>query len=298
MGRRPVGSFCMVWPAKLLKNREETGFSGMGFLKMARGPLPLLPNRIIIKEKKDPPTAKGEHDMLINLIQSLADGRGVDWAQALAQVLSVGFVVLCVLPLHEFAHGWVAYKLGDPTAKNAGRLTLNPFKSLDPMGALAILLVGFGWAKPVPVNPRFFKNPKRGMAVTALAGPLSNLLAALVGAFLVTGLMAWTLSGGRALTGLSYFILQVLYYYVVVNISLAVFNLLPVPPLDGSRIVGMFLSDRALAAYYKNQQAMSFALMLLLVSGKLSGPLSTVQQAVAGAVFAVARFPLYLAGVL
>ena len=98
--------------------------------------------------------------MLINVIQSLSDGQGVDWGQALAQVLSVGFVVLCVLPLHEFAHGWVACKLGDPTAKNAGRLTLNPFKSLDPLGAVAILLVGFGWAKPVPVNPRYFKNPK------------------------------------------------------------------------------------------------------------------------------------------
>lgn len=234
--------------------------------------------------------------MLINVIQSLSDGRGVDWGQALAQVLSVGFVVLCVLPLHEFAHGWVACKLGDPTAKNAGRLTLNPFKSLDPLGALAILLVGFGWAKPVPVNPRYFKNPKRGMALTALAGPLSNLLAALLGAFLATGLAAG--SARHGFNAATYFIFQVLYYYVVVNISLAVFNLVPVPPLDGSRIVGMFLSDRALAAFYKNQQALSFILMILLVSGKLSGPLSTVQQAVAGAVFAVARFPLYLAGVL
>ena len=185
--------------------------------------------------------------MLINVIQSLSDGRGVDWGQALAQVLSVGFVVLCVLPLHEFAHGWVACKLGDPTAKNAGRLTLNPFKSLDPLGALAILLVGFGWAKPVPVNPRYFKNPKRGMALTALAGPLSNLLAALLGAFLATGLAAG--SARHGFNAATYFIFQVLYYYVVVNISLAVFNLVPVPPLDGSRIVGMFLSDRALAAF-------------------------------------------------
>ncbi len=232
--------------------------------------------------------------MLINVIQSLSDGRGVDWGQALAQVLSVGFVVLCVLPLHEFAHGWVACKLGDPTAKNAGRLTLNPFKSLDPLGALAILLVGFGWAKPVPVNPRYFKNPKRGMALTALAGPLSNLLAALLGAFLATGLAAGSVRHG--FNAVTYFIFQVLYYYVVVNISLAVFNLVPVPPLDGSRIVGMFLSDRALAAFYKNQQALSFILMILLVSGKLSGPFSMAQQAVANVIFRIAGLPFGLLG--
>lgn len=234
--------------------------------------------------------------MLINLIQNLADGRAVDWGQALAHTLSVAFVVLCVLPLHEFAHGWVAYKLGDPTAKNAGRLTLNPLKSLDPMGAAAILLVGFGWAKPVPVDPRYFKNPKRGMAVTALAGPLSNLLAALVGAFIVMGMLAGA-SYGEVSTA-TYFIFQAVYYYVVVNISLAVFNLVPVPPLDGSRIVGMFLSDRALASYYRNQQAMSFLLMLLLVSGKLSGPFAVAQQAVADVLFAIARFPFQLAGVM
>lgn len=210
----------------------------------------------------------------------------------MAQVLSVGFVVLCVLPLHEFAHGWVAYKLGDPTAKNAGRLTMNPLKSLDPMGALAILLVGFGWAKPVPVNPRYFKSPKRGMAVTALAGPLSNLLAALIGAFLVLGISMMDMNR------VTYFFFEMLYYYVMVNVSLAVFNLVPIPPLDGSRIVGMFLSDRALAAYYRNQQALSFILMILLVSGKLSGPLSVAQQAVAGGVFRIARFPFQLAGVL
>ena len=234
--------------------------------------------------------------MLFDVIQSLSAGRGVDWGQALAQVLSVGFVVLCILPLHEFAHGWIAYKLGDPTAKNAGRLTMNPLKSLDPMGALAILLVGFGWAKPVPVDPRYFKNPKQGMALTALAGPVSNLLAALAGAFIAAGMMAGAMSHG--FNAVTYFIFQVLYYYVVVNVSLAVFNLLPVPPLDGSRIVGMFLSDRALAAYYRSQQFLSLALMVLLVSGKLSGPLSAMQQGVADVVFAIARAPFQLMGVL
>lgn len=230
--------------------------------------------------------------MLINLLQSLADGYPLDWSDALAQILSVAFVMLCILPLHEFAHGWVAYKLGDPTAKNAGRLTMNPLKSLDPLGAAAMLLVGFGWAKPVPVDPRYFKNPKRGMALTALAGPLSNLLAAFIGAFVV---MRMALAEMNAVT---LFIFQALYYYVMVNISLAVFNLVPIPPLDGSRIVAMFLSDRALAAYYRNQQAWSFVLMILLVSGKLSGPLSVIQGAISSGIFSLARLPFRLLGVL
>ena len=120
--------------------------------------------------------------MLFDVIRSLAYGQHVDVWAVLAQVLSVVFVILCILPLHEFAHGWVANKLGDPTAKLEGRLTLNPLASVDPMGALALILFGFGWAKPVPVNSRYFKHPKRDMAITALAGPVSNLLAALVGA--------------------------------------------------------------------------------------------------------------------
>jgi len=231
--------------------------------------------------------------MLINLIKGLASGR-VDWAGAVAQMLSVVFVVLCILPLHEFAHAWAAYKLGDPTARNAGRLTLNPLKSLDPMGALCILLVGFGWAKPVPVDPRYFKNPKRGMAVTALAGPLSNLLAALVGAFVCVGLQLGAIRFG--INNVIYFVYNAVYYATMVNISLAVFNLVPVPPLDGSRILGMFLSDKALAAYYKNQQVCSFVLMLLLVSGKLSGPLSMIQQAVSNGLFTIAWLPFRLLG--
>ncbi len=231
--------------------------------------------------------------MLIDVIQSLSSGRGVDWTQVLAQVLSMAFVVLCILPLHEFAHGWVAKKLGDPTAQNAGRLTLNPFASVDLAGAVGLFLFGFGWAKPVPVDPRYFKNPKRGMAVTALAGPVSNLLAALVGALALMALAAFATFSQAV-----YFLFMLLQYYVVVNVSLAVFNLLPVPPLDGSRILGLFLSDKALALYYRNQNALMAVLFLLVVSGKFSGPLSAVQGAVTRAVLAVARFPFQLAGVL
>ena len=219
--------------------------------------------------------------------------RSIDWNFLESTLTRVLAVLLC-LTVHETCHGLAAYALGDPTARDRRRLSLNPLRHIDWLGLAMTLAVGFGWAKPVPVNPRYFKNPKRGMALTALAGPLSNLLAALLGAFLATGLAAG--SARHGFNAATYFIFQVLYYYVVVNISLAVFNLVPVPPLDGSRIVGMFLSDRALAAFYKNQQALSFILMILLVSGKLSGPFSMAQQAVANVIFRVAGLPFGLLG--
>ena len=122
--------------------------------------------------------------MLYSVLQSLIRGGSVNFSSLLATILASLVVIFLILPLHELAHGWVAYRLGDRTAKYSGRLTLNPLAHLDPMGALSLLLFGIGWAKPVPVDSRNFKNPKTGMAVTAAAGPLSNLLAALVGAVL------------------------------------------------------------------------------------------------------------------
>ncbi|MFR7485166.1 MAG: site-2 protease family protein [Acutalibacter sp.] len=231
--------------------------------------------------------------MLFDVIRSLAYGQHVDVWAVLAQVLSVVFVILCILPLHEFAHGWVANKLGDPTAKLEGRLTLNPLASVDPMGALALILFGFGWAKPVPVNSRYFKHPKRDMAITALAGPVSNLLAALVGAVLVVVMEVFA-----PYNGVTQFIYNVLYYYVVVNISLAVFNLIPLPPLDGSRIVAAFLSDRAMYTYYRYQNIFVLIMFLLLFSGAMSGPLSTAQNFFARVIFSLAEAPFRLFGAL
>ncbi len=154
--------------------------------------------------------------MLINTLLSLLRGYHVDLGTVAAQVISILFVILCILPLHELAHAWVANKLGDPTAKLEGRLTFNPLASVDPMGALALLLFGFGWAKPVPVDSRYFRKPKRDMAITALAGPVSNLLAAFVGAVLVAVMEAFS-----PYNGFTNFVYNVLWYYVVVNISLA-----------------------------------------------------------------------------
>lgn len=231
--------------------------------------------------------------MLINTLLSLLRGYHVDLGTVAAQVISILFVILCILPLHELAHAWVANKLGDPTAKLEGRLTFNPLASVDPMGALALLLFGFGWAKPVPVDSRYFRKPKRDMAITALAGPVSNLLAAFVGAVLVAVMEAFS-----PYNGFTNFVYNVLWYYVVVNISLAVFNLIPMPPLDGSRIVAAFLSDRAMYTYYRYQNLFVMVMFLLLLSGALSGPLATAQTFFVNIIFSLARAPFQLFGLL
>lgn len=231
--------------------------------------------------------------MLINTLLSLLRGYHVDLGTVAAQVISILFVILCILPFHELAHAWVANKLGDPTAKLEGRLTFNPLASVDPMGALALLLFGFGWAKPVPVDSRYFRKPKRDMAITALAGPVSNLLAAFVGAVLVAVMEAFS-----PYNGFTNFVYNVLWYYVVVNISLAVFNLIPMPPLDGSRIVAAFLSDRAMYTYYRYQNLFVMVMFLLLLSGALSGPLATAQTFFANIIFSLARAPFQLFGLL
>lgn len=200
--------------------------------------------------------------MIFSVFRSLLSGQPVDVAAVIAQLLSILFIIFFILPFHEFAHAWTATKLGDSTPKWDGRLTLNPLVSIDPMGALALLLFGFGWARPVQVDARNFKNPKRGMAVTALAGPVANLIAALAGALILQGLIALAPSVLSGTVGV--FFVNLLWYYVVVNVSLAVFNLLPVPPLDGSRLVGAFLSDRALYTYYRYQRFFIMGLYLLM----------------------------------
>ena len=212
------------------------------------------------------------------------------------RVLSVLVIILLVLPLHECAHAWVAYRMGDSTAKNRGRLTLNPLPSIDPIGALCILLFGFGWAKPVPVDSRYFtKNAKAKMALTALAGPVSNLLAAFVGA-LIFYLIAF-LTGYSTSVIMSY-VATFFLYYITININLAVFNLIPLPPLDGSRILGAFLSDRALRTYYRYQNVFVMLMFVLLLTGALSGPLGIVQNFFYRIIITIAKLPFQLFGAI
>jgi Zn-dependent protease len=140
-------------------------------------------------------------------------------------------VIIFALSFHEFSHGWMANRYGDPTAKNVGRLTLNPMAHLDIFGSLALYLMGFGWAKPVPVDPRYLANPKRDMMWIALAGPVSNLIVALISGILLSILLRLGLVGGQSP------LLMVLIMSLQINLVLAIFNFLPIPPLDGSRIL-------------------------------------------------------------
>ena len=191
----------------------------------------------------------------------------------LTTLLARVFVLFCVLPVHEFAHALVANRLGDRTAKLAGRLTLNPLAHLDLIGTLMILLVGFGYAKPVPVNPRNFKNQKGGMAVVAAAGPLSNLIMAVF--YLLVWRLIYQYAALTADTSNVWYLLWLFCYAVAqVNVMLAVFNLLPIPPLDGSRIWAIFLPNRVYYKLLQYERYLVIAVFALLLFGVLDVPLS------------------------
>lgn len=199
--------------------------------------------------------------------------QGLDWSVLTRMLFSVVPILIC-LTIHELAHGATAYALGDDTAKRAGRLTLNPIRHIDPMGFLMLLVARFGWAKAVPVDMRNFKHPKAGMAITALAGPVSNfLLAALIFLFQVPIIR---LGGGG---GIWPDVAEILILTGWISVFLGVFNLLPVPPLDGSKILFSLLPDRY---YYRLLQfeRYGFVLLLLLVFFGM-GPVREVMDHVA-----------------
>tara|TARA_B100000686_G_C16711843_1_gene929627 strand:- start:287 stop:904 length:618 start_codon:yes stop_codon:yes gene_type:complete len=168
-------------------------------------------------------------------------------------------VLLFALVFHEFSHGWVANKLGDPTAKHQGRLTLNPLAHLDPFGSMMILFVGFGWAKPVPVDSRYLANPRTDMMKIAFAGPASNLLLAFIGGMLIR------------ITGYMGPLTSMLIIFTQINISLAVFNMIPIPPLDGSQIFSGIMAQRNPQLVMKLQMYGPQILMGLILFGMFTG---------------------------
>ena len=203
--------------------------------------------------------------MLLSLLQS-----GFDKFVLIQLLLSLPIIVFA-LSVHETAHGWVAYKLGDSTAKNLGRLTLNPIKHLNLFGFLSMLILGIGWANPVPINPRNFKNPRKGMMLSSLAGPLSNLCIAVIATFLGSlthFILALSIGNGSLTEGTFYVLYAIIlffYYAAYLNFSLAIFNLIPCPPFDGSRIFFYFLPKEWYFKVMRYERYLGLGILLLVL---------------------------------
>ena len=200
--------------------------------------------------------------------------------QSLFTYLVRAMVLLTAIPIHECAHAWASNKLGDPTAKNLGRLTLNPLPHLDLIGSVLMLFTGFGWAKPVPVTTRNFKNVKKGMILTALAGPVANILLALLSLILyklwcyfLYPLLAINFTTASAIA-------QIFYIMCLLNINLAVFNLIPIPPLYGSRVLTAVLPARLYYKVMQYEQYIIYGVFIILMLGWLDGPLSFLRGVV------------------
>lgn len=218
----------------------------------------------------------------ISAVQSIWDG--FDFTYILSILLGLVPALLCIT-FHELAHGYVAYRLGDNTAKERGRLTLNPLKHLDPMGLLMMLVFHVGWAKPVPVNMYNFKNPKRGMAITALAGPVSNVLISIVFLFLF-GAAYIPLSFSSAGT----YFLEMLQLTAYISLGLALFNLIPVPPLDGSKVLLSCMSDENYGKLMRYERYGALIMLVLVATGVLGRPLSTAINFIYNGLFPIAQW--------
>ena len=213
--------------------------------------------------------------------------------------------VLITLTVHEYAHAYAAYKMGDPTAKNIGRLTLNPLKHLDPFGALCMLFFRIGWAKPVPINARNFKNPRRGFAISAFAGPLTNLIVAFFSAPIILVLyrpLASLLVSGNYndfTFNLIYNTLLFFEFFYSVNIGIALFNLIPVPPLDGSRILGLLLPPKHYFAIMRHERTIYYVLLgWLFVGDLISDAILSLPFIASNQLLAIPAFCLSLSNIL
>lgn len=185
------------------------------------------------------------------------------------QYISMVVPILLALTVHEYSHGYIAYRLGDQTAKNMGRLTLNPISHIDPIGLIMLFVIGMGWAKPVPINMYSFQHPKRDLALTAAAGPASNfIMAALAGLMfrIFPGLIPMTNDPAMIL-----FLKMNLFYFMLINVGLGIFNLIPIPPLDGSKILRGFMKDKHVYIIDYLERYGGMILLAIVFLGRLTG---------------------------
>ena len=213
----------------------------------------------------------------------------LDWSILTDALLSIIPALICIT-FHELSHGFVALKLGDTTAKDMGRLTLNPIKHIDIWGLIMMALFGFGWAKPVPVNPNNFKRPKRDMAITALAGPVSNILLAVVFSVL-TAIVAMALGNFDSVRG---FVLSLMLRMVVLSIGLAVFNMIPIPPLDGSKVLFAFLPDKAYAQLMRVERFGFIILFVILRTNVLDSTIGAATRWIMNLMYGIINLLLTL----
>lgn len=184
--------------------------------------------------------------------------------------------IILAFSLHEAAHAYASYIFGDPTARRMGRLTINPLAHIDPVGLLCLIVVGFGWGKPVPVNPRYYKDAKTGMIWTAFAGPLMNFVLAFVCVFLFMLLQKVSLS--FCATNVGNFLLDVMGQTAYISVGLGIFNCIPIPPLDGSKILFSFLPEEKYFKYIENSRYAALILIGLIYTGALNQPLIALQS--------------------
>ncbi len=228
--------------------------------------------------------------MLRSLISS-----SMEFTDVIVYIISALAVVFLTMPIHEFAHAFVGVKLGDNTPRWQGRYTLNPFAHIDYFGALCIILFGFGWAKPVQINHNNLRNPKRDMAIVALAGPVSNLIVALI-SLIITNIIAVVYTALQLFslyTVLSY-VISFFWFVAQINIYLAVFNLIPIPPLDGSRILTAILPYRYYYKIMQYERFIYFGLLAMLWFGVLDVPLEFLSGAVMNGLSYLAELPFKL----
>ncbi len=210
----------------------------------------------------------------------------LDWSLPLQLIASVIPSLICIT-LHELSHGLAAYILGDPTAKRMGRLTLNPIKHIDIMGLIMMIVFKFGWAKPVPFDYRYFKNPKRDIAITALSGPVANVLIACV-FFFFYGLVFWPCFAAG--TELSSLLMEILYLTAYISTALAIFNLIPIPPLDGSKVLFTFLSDKAYLKLMHLERYGMIVIILLFATDIFGNPLQAATIYITDKLFVFAEW--------